>query len=363
MESKAAVALAKNERMIIETINVAPPQEGEVLVEIKATGLCHSDLHGMDGSWDFSTGFPGLFGHEGAGIVREIGPGVSSFKPGDHVLTFIPHCGHCPLCSTGKTNLCYASFVDFLETSRVDFDGQKLYPFLGLGTFTNFNVFREMSLVKVRDDAPFDELCYFSCGATTGMGAALHTAKVEAGSTVIVFGLGGVGLNVVQGARLAGATQIIAVDTNPAKEAIARKMGATEFVNPKTVEGDLAGHLNEISGGGADFTFEVVGNTQLMQLAFECTKIGWGKCTIVGIAPDEARLEVPPTMLVQGKSLIGSPMGGVTGSQIPAMVDLMMDGKIDVASLITDRLPIDQINEGYDKMKRGEGIRSVVMFD
>lgn len=362
IQSKAAIAFAKNERMAIETVSVASPGEGEVLVELMATGLCHSDLHGMDGSWDYGSGFPGVFGHEGAGIVREVGPNVQSLRPGDHVVTFIPHCGHCPLCDSGKTNLCYGSFVDFLAGSRLEFGGRALYPFLGLGTFTNFNVFREISLVKVRSDAPFDQLCYFSCGATTGLGAAIYTAKVEAGSVVMVFGMGGVGLNVVQGARLAGAKQIIAVDTNPSKEDIARKMGATDFVNPKTVEGELAGHLNEISGGGADYTFEAVGNTKLMQIAFECTRIGWGKCTIIGIAPDGARLEVAPTSIIQGRSILGSPMGGAKGSQIPALVDMMMDQKLDIASLVTARLPIEEINEGYDMMKRGEGIRSVVMF-
>jgi S-(hydroxymethyl)glutathione dehydrogenase/alcohol dehydrogenase len=363
IHSKAAIAFAKNEPMAIETVTVHAPQQGEVLVEIKATGLCHSDLHGMDGSWDFGVGFPGVFGHEGAGIVREVGPGVTTVKPGDHVLTFVPHCGHCAFCESGKTNLCYASFVDFVATSRLEFDSSRLHPFLGLGTFTNFNVFREINLVKVREDAPFDQLCYFSCGATTGIGAVIHTAKVTPGSSVMVFGLGGVGLNVIQGARLAGAKQIIAVDTNPAKEAIARKMGATEFVNPKTIAGDLVGYLNELSGGGADYTFEAVGNVKLMKTAFDCTKLGWGVCTVIGIAPDGAMLEVPPTLLIQGRSLIGSPMGGTLGSQIPALIDSMMDGKIDIDSLITERLSIDQINEGYDMMKRGEGIRSVVLFD
>ena len=362
IKSKAAVCHSVDAAMVIEEIDVSGPREGEVLVELKATGLCHSDLHGMDGSWDFAAGFPGVFGHEGAGIVREVGPGVTRVKPGDHVLTFAPECGACGFCTSGKTNLCAASFGEFLSASPYSLGNDKLYPFIGLGTFTQFGNFREIALVKVRKDAEFDQVCYFSCGATTGLGAALETAKVTPGSTVIVFGLGGIGLNVVQGARLAGAARIVAVDTNPAKEAIARTMGATEFVNPKTVAGDLVGHIVELTQGGGDFTFEAVGNVKLMRLAFDCTRMGWGTCTIIGIAPDTDVLEVPPTLLIQGKRLIGSPMGGMRGSQIPALVDRLIDGEIDLTSLITARMPLEAINEGYAMMKRGEGIRSVVVF-
>ena len=362
--SKAAIAYEPKRPMEIEMIEVDPPQDGEVLVEVKATGLCHSDLHGLEGESSMLCGFPGLPGHEAAGIVREVGPGVKTLKPGDHVVAFIAECGHCGSCLSGKTNMCDAQLIDFRATSRFKVrGGARAYPFWGLGTFTNFSVIREIALVKVREDAPFEQLCYLGCGATTGLGAALVTAKVTPGSSVIVFGLGGIGLNVVQGARFAGATKIIAVDTNPAKEAIARKMGATDVVNPKTVNGDLVGHLHELTGGGADFTFEAVGNTRLMRTAFESARFGWGVCTVIGIAPDNDVMEILPINLVMGRKLQGSAMGGVKGrAQIPGFVDWLMDGKIDLASLITGRYDLEDINAGYEAMKRGEGIRSVVTF-
>ena len=304
-----------------------------------------------------------LLGHEGAGVVVEVGSGVTSLKPGDHVLTFPPECGRCPNCESGKTNLCVASFVSSGPRSRFHLGGTRLHPFMGLGTFTNYAVIPEMSLVKVQEGVPFDQLCYLSCGATTGLGSVLFTAKVTPGASVIIFGMGGIGLNVVQGARLAGATTIIAVDTNPTKEAMARQMGATHFVNPRKIDGDLVGHLNELTGGGADFTFEAVGNVKLMRQAFDSARIGWGVCTIIGIAPDDDVLELMPTSLITGRTLIGSAMGGVHGkTQIPQLVDWLIDGKIDLASLITSHLKLEQINEGYDMMKRGEGIRSVVTF-
>jgi S-(hydroxymethyl)glutathione dehydrogenase/alcohol dehydrogenase len=342
-------------------IEVEAPQEGEVLVEIKAAGLCHSDLHALEGSYDATGGFPAILGHEAAGIVVDVGSGVTGLKPGDRVVPFIPECGHCSFCRSGASNLCEASFVPV--PSRFVLGGNKLRTFLGLGTFTNYSVIREISLVKVRDDVPFDKACYFGCGATTGLGAALITAKVAPGSSVIVFGLGGIGLNVIQGARLAGAASIIAVDTNPIKEAIARKLGATEFVNPRNVEGSLSGHFCELTRGGADFTFEAVGNTDLMRQAFDSARIGWGVCTIIGIAPDSAQLSISPIDLITGRKLQGSAMGGAKGrADIPRLIDWMMEGKIDVDSLITAHLGIEQINHGFDMMKRGEGIRSVVTF-
>lgn len=363
IRSKAAVAVAENRPMEIEMIDVDPPQAGEVLVEIKATGLCHSDLHALEGKWRMDVGWPLLPGHEGAGIVREVGPGVTDLRPGDHVVAFIPECGHCVMCNSGKTNLCMESFSPSGHRSRFRLGGTHLHPLMGLGTFTNFMVTQQIRLVKVREDVPFDQLCYLGCGATTGLGSALFTAKVTPGSSVIVFGMGGIGLNVVQGARMAAAATIIAVDTNPAKEAMARQMGATHFVNPKLVEGDLVGHLTELTYGGADYTFEAVGNVNLMRQAFDSARVGWGVCTIIGIAPDDQMIELQPTSLVSGKSLIGAPMGGVHGhSQIPQLADWVMDGKIDLASLITAHLPLEQINEGYDMLKRGEGVRSVVTF-
>lgn len=363
IKSKAAVAFERNQDMQIEMIEVDPPQAGEVLIEIKATGLCHSDLHALEGKWNFNTGFPGLLGHEAAGIVREVGAGVTRVKPGDHVVPFIPECGDCPACNSGKTNNCFGSFVDAGPTSRFHLNGQRLHPFMGLGTFTNFSVIREISLVKVREDAPFDQLCYLGCGATTGLGAALFNANVQPGTSAIVFGLGGIGMNVVQGARVAGAKTIIAVDTNPAKEATARQMGATDFVNPRMVEGDLVGHLTDLTGGGADYTFEAVGNTKLMRTAFESANAMWGVCTIIGAAPDTEVLELSPMGLLTGRKLQGSAMGGAHGQKhLPMLVDWMMEGKIDLKSLITNHIELEQINEGYAMMKRGEGIRSVVMF-
>jgi S-(hydroxymethyl)glutathione dehydrogenase / alcohol dehydrogenase len=363
IRSKAAVAYGLHRDMRVEMIEVEPPQAGEVLVEIKATGLCHSDLNALEGTWTTNVGFPGILGHEAAGIVAEVGPGVTSFKPGDHVVAFTPYCGVCPCCTSGKTNICAAFFVDAGPNSRFRVGGQRAHPFMGLGTFTQYSVIREISLIKVREDAPLEQICYFGCGASTGIGAALYIARVTAGSSVVVFGLGGIGLNVVQGARLAGAATIIAVDTNSAKEAIARKMGATAFVNPKTIEGDLVAHLNELTGGGADFTFEAVGNVQLMRQAFEAAHFAWGTCTIIGIAPESDRLQIEPIHLVTGRRLCGAPMGGVRGREhIPQLIDWMMAGRIDLASLICAHLPIERINEGYAMMKRGEGIRSVVVF-
>jgi S-(hydroxymethyl)glutathione dehydrogenase/alcohol dehydrogenase len=363
VKSMAAVAYRPHEDMVIREIEVAAPQEGEVLVEIKATGLCHSDLHALEGTLKFAVGFPGIPGHEGAGIVVDVGPGVTTLKPGDHVVPFPAECRQCSLCLSGKTGLCEKAFGDYLATSRLFVDGQQAYPFQGIGTFTNYTVVREICLAKVREDAPFDQLSYLGCGVATGLGAALFTAEVTPGSSVIVFGIGGIGLNIIQGARFAGATQIIAVDTNPAKEAMARKMGATDWINPREIAGDLVGHLREITRGGADYTFEAVGNVNLMRQALESARIGWGVCTVVGMAPDGETVPVLPLDLILGRKLQGCAMGGVKGrSQIPVLADWMVQGKIDVGSLITAHLPLERINEGYEMMRRGEGIRTVVMF-
>lgn len=349
--------------MVVREIEVEAPIEGEVLIEVKATGLCHSDLHALEGTLTFAVGFPGIPGHEAAGIVVDVGPGVTTLKPGDHVVPFPAECRECSLCLSGKTGLCEKAFGDYRETSRLIVDGIRAYPFQGLGTFSNYTVAREICLAKVREDAPFDQLSYLGCGVATGLGAALFTAKVSPGATVIVFGMGGIGLNIIQGARFAGATRIIGVDVNPKKEAMARRMGATDWVNPTAVEGPLVGHLNELTGGGADFTFEAVGSIRLMRQALECARIGWGVCTIVGMAPAGEAIEILPLDLILGRKLQGSAMGGVKGrTQIPLLADWMVSGKIDVSSLITAHLPLERINEGYDMMRRGEGIRTVVTF-
>lgn len=362
MKSNAAVAFRPHEEMQIREIDVAAPQEGEVVVQIKATGLCHSDLHALEGTLKFAVGFPGIPGHEGAGVVVDVGPGVTSLKPGDHVVPFPAECRQCDLCLSGKTGLCEKAFGDWLATSRLFVDGQQAYPFQGLGTFSEYTVVREICLAKVREDAPFDQLSYLGCGVATGLGSALFVAKVTPGSSAIIFGMGGIGLNIVQGARFAGATQIVAVDTNPQKESMARKMGATDFVNPKDHD-DLVGHLREITRGGGDFTFEAVGNVNLMRQTLDCAKIGWGICTIVGISPDGELLKVLPLDVIVGRKLQGSAMGGVKGrTMIPRLADWMVEGKIDVGSLITAHLPLERINEGYDMMRRGEGIRTVVTF-
>ena len=363
MKSKAAVAFEVGAPLRIETIDVAPPQQGEVLIEVKAAGLCHSDMHAIDGQWNFNSGFPGVMGHEAAGVVLEVGPGVTRVKPGDHVVPFIPECGECACCRSGRTNNCAASFIDSGANSRLSFHGRSVHPFLGLGLFTQFAVVDDFRLVPVRRDAPFEQIFYFGCGATTGLSSALFKAEVQPGSSVIVFGLGGIGLNVVQGARFAGASTIIAVDINPAREVIARRMGATHFVNPLALAGDLVSHLNEMTSGGADFTFEAIGNVTLMRQAFDTAHFAYGTCTIIGIAPDADLLALPPTALITGRRLQGAAMGGARGMEhIPRLVDWMMEGKLDIASLVTAHLPLEEINEGYAMQKRGEGIRSYVTF-
>ena len=363
IKSKAAIAFDKGADLQIEMIDVDPPQAGEVLIEVKTAGLCHSDMHAIEGKWNFNSGFPGLMGHEAAGVVMEVGAGVTRVKPGDHVVPFIPECGDCACCRSGRTNTCEASFIDSGPTSRFSYQGRRIHPFLGLGLFSQYSVVRDFTLVPVRQDAPFEEIFYFGCGATTGLGAVLFKAQVHAGSSVIVFGLGGIGLNVVQGARFAGASTIIAVDTNPAKEDAARRLGATHFVNPKDVAGDLVGHLNEMTRGGADYTFEAIGNVDLMRQAFDAAHFAYGTCTIIGIAPDDDLLAVPPTSLITGRRLIGAAMGGARGMEhIPQLIDWTMAGKLDVKSLITGHLPIEQINEGYAMQKRGEGVRTYVTF-
>lgn len=362
--SRAAVATAPNDRLTVSTIEVTDPGPGEVLVEIKASGLCHTDLVAIQGVATFNVGFPGVPGHEGAGVVVAVGEGVTTLLPGDRVVAALAECGECRSCLSGKTNLCDHVIVDLEVASRYRKDGDTLMPWQGLGTFSNYTVLREICLAKIEHDVPFDQLCCLGCAVSTGLGAALYTAKVEAGSSVVVFGMGGVGLSIVQGARIAGASSIIAVDVNPAKSDLARKLGATEFIDASMVKtGELTPLLQEATAGGADYTFEAVGNVKLMRQAFDVTRHGWGICTVVGLAGNTDLLEIPPYALLEGRTIKGSPAGSVKSrSQIPQFAQWVSEGKVDIESMISARLVLDEINEGFDAMHRGEGVRSVVVF-
>lgn len=358
---RAAVAHGPNQPFAIENVQLEGPREGEVLVHVKTTGLCHSDLHVYEGKLPWQ--FPAILGHEAAGVVVERGSGVTKFKPGDHVIPFlIPHCGQCAYCNSSKTNLCVEAFTRLRpRESRFSLAGKPVSQLWSLGTFADYTVLPVDALAKVRDDAPFDPICYIGCGATTGLGAALFAAKVEAGSSAVIFGLGGIGLNVVQGARLAGAKRIIGVDTNPAKEAIARRFGATEFVNPASVE-KLTSHLMKLTGGGADYSFECIGNPQVMRQAFECTNPAWGTSYVVGVAPHGAEVSAVPGNLMMGRHWTGCYMGGARLDRLSEIVDWYMEKKIELDPLVTHRLKLEQIGEGFDMMKRGESIRSVIVL-
>jgi S-(hydroxymethyl)glutathione dehydrogenase/alcohol dehydrogenase len=348
--------------MTVEEVVLDPPGEGEVLVELKASGLCHTDLSILEGHSPIFNSFPVVLGHEGAGVVIEVGAGVSDLVPGDHVVSFAAECGVCSLCKSSKGNLCEAAMA-FPPVPTIGAQRSRAWAGQGLGTFANHMVARAITLANVRKDAPFDEISYLSCGAATGIGAAIYTAQVEPGATVIIFGLGGIGLNVVQGARMAGASTIIGVDVNPMKGDAAIRLGATYFVNPREIDGDLVGHLNELTRGGADYTFEAVGNTRLMEQALAAARIGWGVCTVIGVAPEGETIRVPPLELLMGRKLQGCAMGGLRGrSQVPELVDWLMEGRFNLASLITHRMPLDAINDGFDLMKRGESLRSVIML-
>ncbi len=369
MEVKAAVAWAAGQPLSIETVQLAPPRAGEVLVEIKATGVCHTDAFTLSGD-DPEGLFPAILGHEGAGIVVEVGPEVKSLQPGDSVIPlYVPECRNCSYCLSGKTNLCQAIRLTQGRgmmpdgSSRFSIDGKEIHHYMGTSTFANYTVVPEISLAKIRSDAPFDKVCYIGCGVTTGLGAVINTAKVEPGANVVVFGLGGIGLNVIQGARLVGANQIIGVDINPDKQALATKLGMTHFVNPQAIEGDLVAHLVELTGGGADYSFECVGNVKLMRQALECCHKGWGVSTIVGVAGAGQEIATRPFQLVTGRVWKGTAFGGARGrTDVPKIVDWYMDGKIDIDSLITQVLPIERINDAFDMMHRGEGIRTVLTF-
>ena len=364
IESRAAIAFEAGSPLVIDRVKVRNPGVGEVLVEIKATGLCHTDLSAIEGKTGGQTRFPGIPGHEAAGVVVEVGPGVTSLEVGDHVVPFIcAECGHCEYCHNPRTNLCAEMFTGHADVPRVEWNGRDIYSFFDLGTFSQFGVYREINIAKVRSDAPFEQLAYLGCGATTGLGAAIIEAQVAAGSTVVVIGLGGIGLSAVQGARIQGADRLIAVDTNPAKEALARKMGATDFVNAATIDKELSLHLLEMTGAGADYVFECVGTIPTIKQAFAATRIGWGTCMIVGLPPEGEFLDILPAELLYGKTLKGSSIGGAkcrTG--LPQLVDSLMDGQFDLESLITHRISIDQINEGFDMMRNGIGIRTMATW-
>ncbi len=340
-----------------------------MLVEIKATGICHTDKYTLSGA-DPEGLFPAILGHEGAGIVVDVGAGVASVKKGDHVIPlYTPECRQCKSCLSRKTNLCTAIRATQGKglmpdgTSRFSFGGKPLLHYMGCSTFSNFTVLPEIALAKVREDAPFDKICYIGCGVTTGIGAVIYTAKVEPGANVVVFGLGGIGLNVIQGARLAGADMIIGVDVNPKREAMARKFGMTHFVNPKETAGDLVAHLFELTKGGADYSFECVGNTELMRQALECCHRGWGVSTIIGVAAAGKEISTRPFQLVTGRVWKGTAFGGARGrTDVPKIVDWYMEGKVNIDDLITHTMPLERINDAFELMTKGESIRSVVVY-
>ena len=369
MDVKAAVAFAAGQPLKIETVQLDPPRFGEVLVEIKATGVCHTDAFTLSGA-DPEGLFPAILGHEGAGVVVEVGAGVTSLKTGDHVIPlYTPECRNCSYCLSGKTNLCQAIRVTQGHglmpdgTSRFSFNGEKIHHYMGTSTFANYTVLPEIALAKIRDDAPFEKVCYIGCGVTTGIGAVINTAKVEVGSNVVVFGLGGIGLNVIQGCRMVGADMIIGVDINPKKRALAEKMGMTHFVNPLEVEGDLVPYLVDLTKGGADYSFECIGRTETMRQALECCHKGWGVSVIVGVAGAGQEISTRPFQLVTGRVWKGTAFGGAKGrTDVPKIVDWYMDGKIDIDSLITNVMPIEEVNEAFAMMHRGDAIRTVLTF-
>jgi S-(hydroxymethyl)glutathione dehydrogenase/alcohol dehydrogenase len=369
MKTRAAVAWEVNKPLVIEEVDLEGPKAGEVLVEIKATGVCHTDEFTRSGA-DPEGLFPVIFGHEGAGVVLEVGAGVTSLRPGDHVIPlYTPECRACKTCLSRKSNLCTAIRATQGKglmpdgTSRFSIKGRPVHHYMGCSTFAQHTVLPEIALAKVRPDAPFDKICYIGCGVTTGVGAVFFTAGVEPGANVVIFGLGGIGLNVVQAARIAGADKIVGVDLNPRREALARKFGLTHFVNPSELAGDLVGHLVELTGGGADYSFECVGNTKLMRQALECCHRGWGESIIIGVAGAGQEIATRPFQLVTGRVWKGTAFGGARGrTDVPKIVDWYMEGKIDIDSLITHKLPLERINEAFDLMHAGESIRTVVEF-
>ena len=370
MKVKAAVAHAAGQPLTIEEIDLEGPKAGEVLIEIKATGVCHTDAYTLSGA-DPEGLFPSVLGHEGAGVVVDVGPGVTSLAKGDHVIPlYVPECRQCSYCTSGKTNLCQAIRATQGQglmpdgSSRFTAEGGKtLFHYMGTSTFAQYTVVPEIAVAKVRQDAPFDKICYIGCGVTTGIGAVINTAKVAPGDNVVVFGLGGIGLNVIQGARLSGANMIVGVDTNPGKAELATKFGMTHFVNPTEVKGDLVPYLVDLTGGGADYSFECVGSTKVMRQALECCHKGWGTSVIIGVAGSGEEIATRPFQLVTGRVWKGTAFGGAKGrSDVPKIVDWYMNGKIEIDPLITHTMPLEKINEAFDLMHHGESIRSVVVF-
>jgi S-(hydroxymethyl)glutathione dehydrogenase/alcohol dehydrogenase len=370
MDVRAAVALKAGAPLSLETVQLEGPKSGEVLVEIKATGICHTDEFTLSGA-DPEGLFPSILGHEGAGVVVDVGPNVKSLKKGDHVIPlYVPECRECEYCVSHKTNLCQSIRVTQGQglmpdgSSRFSLGGKKLHHYMGTSTFANYTVVPEISLAKIREDAPFDKVCYIGCGVTTGIGAVINTAKVEPGANVVIFGLGGIGLNVVQGARMAGANMIIGVDINPKRRALAEKFGMTHFVNPKDMpEHELVPYLVNLTKGGADYSFECIGNVKLMRQALECCHKGWGVSVIIGVAPAGAEISTRPFQLVTGRVWKGTAFGGARGrTDVPKIVDWYMEKKINIDDLITHKLKFEEINKGFDLMHAGESIRSVVIF-
>ncbi|WP_018151359.1 S-(hydroxymethyl)glutathione dehydrogenase/class III alcohol dehydrogenase [Leeia oryzae] len=368
MKTKAAIAWKAGAPLTIETVDLAGPKAGEVLVELKATGICHTDYYTLSGA-DPEGIFPAILGHEGAGVVVDVGPGVKSLKKGDHVIPlYTPECRECKFCLSRKTNLCQAIRTTQGKglmpdgSSRFSLDGQPLFHYMGTSTFSNYTVVPEIALAKIREDAPFDTVCYIGCGVTTGLGAVIFTAKVEAGATVVVFGLGGIGLNVIQGARLVGAGKIIGVDINPAREAMARQYGMTDFINPNEVD-NVVDAIIQLTDGGADYAFECIGNVHTMRQSLECCHKGWGQSILIGVAAAGQEISTRPFQLVTGRVWKGSAFGGARGrTDVPRIVDWYMENRISIDDMITHRLTLDQINDGFDLMKRGESIRSVVVY-
>jgi S-(hydroxymethyl)glutathione dehydrogenase/alcohol dehydrogenase len=369
MKSRAAVAFAPNQPLEIVEVDVAGPKAGEVLVEMMATGICHTDAYTLEGK-DSEGIFPSILGHEGAGIVREVGAGVTSVVPGDHVIPlYTPECRQCKSCLSGKTNLCTAIRATQGKglmpdgTTRFSYKGQPIFHYMGCSTFSNFSVMPEIAVAKIRTDAPFDKACYIGCGVTTGVGAVVNTAKVEPGARAIVFGLGGIGLNVLQGLKMVGADQIVGVDINPEREAWGRQFGMTDFVNPKQVSGDLVAHLVALTDGGADYTFDCTGNTDVMRTALEACHRGWGESIIIGVAEAGKEIATRPFQLVTGRVWKGTAFGGARGrTDVPKIVDWYMNGKIAIDPMITHVMPLEEINTAFDLMHSGESIRSVVVF-
>ena len=369
MKTRAAVAFESGKPLEIVEVDLEGPAEGEVLLEVKATGICHTDEFTLSGA-DPEGIFPAILGHEGAGVVVDVGPGVTSVKKGDHVIPlYTPECRQCEYCLNPKTNLCQAIRTTQGQglmpngTSRFKYEGKTVFHYMGTSTFANHTVLPEIAVAKVREDAPFDKICYIGCGVTTGLGAVMKTAKVEPGANCIVFGLGGIGLNVIQGLRMVGANMIVGVDLNAEKKEWGEKFGMTHFVNPKDVDGDLVAHLVDLTGGGAEYTFECIGNVDVMRVALESAHKGWGESIIIGVAGAGQEIKTRPFQLVTGRSWRGTAFGGARGrTDVPEIVDWYMDGKIQIDPMITHTLPLEKINDAFDLMHAGTSIRSVVVF-